>query len=174
MKNFLRVFLFMLLAAVVLSGCTVSVPRPAVTEGRFDFSVTYEVNGEEKTISGVYVCKFVKATASLNGLYREWDGYIEGSDIEDENRYEILTNEDGVIYLDLGLDPMYLMSDPFYFAGASHREVDGIPVASFMIVYHDEISQEMGGFSVDPTLLESYGVKIISYEYDAPIDNIYE
>ena len=174
MKKILRVFLFMLLAAVVLSGCTVSVPRPAVTEGRFDFSVTYEVNGEEKTISGVYVCKFVKATASMNGLYREWDGYIEGSDIADENRYEILKNEDGVIYLDIGLDPMYLMSDPFYSPGMSHAEVDGVPTASFMIVYHDEISQEMGGFSVDPALLESYGVKIISYEYDAPLDNIYE
>ena len=43
-----------------------------------------------------------------------------------------------------------------------------------MIVYHDEIAAEMGYFSVDPAVLEGYGVKILSYEYDAPIENSFE
>ena len=48
-----------------LSGCAAVVLLPKVKEGRFNFSVTYEINGEEKTYSGVYVCKYDGVSDSL-------------------------------------------------------------------------------------------------------------
>ena len=156
--------LFALALTACASGCE-EVPKPRIKEGRFNFSVTYAVHGEEETISGVYVCKFVKATSSINGWWREWKTYIEGSDMKEE--VEILTNEDGVIYLDLGLDAFYFMSDPFY--------DEEFPQPELSIYYNEKIREETGEFwSFEPEVLESYGVTHISYEYDPPIENVYE
>ena len=48
-----------LLSTLFLSGCAVAkMPVPSVKEGRFNFSFTYEINGEEKNYSGVYGCKY--------------------------------------------------------------------------------------------------------------------
>ena len=53
----------MLMILSMFTGCASEVPKPKIKEDRFNFSVIYEVNGVEETISCVYVCKFVKATA---------------------------------------------------------------------------------------------------------------
>ena len=165
-RRVLCVIVLLLMTVLLLSGCDNGVPKPAVKEGRFNFSVTYEVDGKTQTVSGVYVCKFVRAEANLTGHNRIWNSYIENSNIKDENRYEILTNDDGIIYLDLGLYDTYFMSDPFYDGGE--------PEAYAFIVYHDECAEEKGYFSTEPEVLESYGVRVISFEYDNPIENHYE
>ena len=149
---------------LILTGCFAGVPRPTVKEGRFDFSITYEINGEEKTVSGVYACRFRRIRASLEGFHRVWEGKVEKSDIKDVDRYEIASNADGVIYLDLGLDPHYFMSD----------FIDEVPYPYVFIVYHDDVAAEKGYFSVDPDVLASYGARIISYEYAEPIENDFE
>ena len=41
----------------MLTGCGPDVPLPEVKEGIFDFTVTYELNGEVKTVKNTYVCK---------------------------------------------------------------------------------------------------------------------
>ena len=41
--------------------------------------------------------------------------------------------------------------------------------------YSDAKGEALGEwYSEDVAVLESYGAKIISYEYDAPIENIYK
>ena len=156
---------FLLMFASLFTGCAADVPKPQVKEGRFSFSVTYEINGEEETVSGVYVCKFVKATAFIDGWWREWDTYIEVGELEEE--IELLTNDDDVIKLDLGLEPFYFMSDPFYDGNS--------PKPMFFILYNKSKQEETGLWGTyDLEVLESYGVKIINYEYDAPIENIYK
>ena len=49
----------------LFSGCATILPIPEIKEGRFDFSVTCEINGEQKIFSGVYVCKYEGVTISL-------------------------------------------------------------------------------------------------------------
>lgn len=165
MKKLFTIILSAIILAFFLAGCE-RVPEPRVKEGRFHFSVTYEVKGETQTISGIYVCKFIRATSSINGWWREWKGYIEGSDLEEE--FALFTNEDGRMDLDLSLDPFYFMSDPFY--------DNDPPKPAFSIYYNDRMREETGDlWSYDEELLEErYGVKIISYEYDPPIENVYE
>ena len=67
----------------LLSGCAAVVRLPKVKEGRFDFSVTYEINGEE---------------------------YVENG--EENGVMPIQINEDGIIYIDFYFVPEYFMGDP--------------------------------------------------------------
>ena len=55
----LKIFILtclVMLSTLFFSSCTIAkMPVPSVKEGRFNFSFTYEINGEEKNYSGVYV-----------------------------------------------------------------------------------------------------------------------
>lgn len=162
------VFLFI----TTLTGCD-KAPEPRIKEGRFDFSVTYEVDGQVNTISSVFVCKFVMSGRHIDGYYRKWNGYIEDRSIEElfpEFHYQCIivkTNEYGIIYLELNLYEEYFMSDPYYNFGCTEPRL--------FIEYYDDKAEEIGTYVTDdPEIIESYGVKIISFEYDEPIENIYE
>lgn len=158
----------------VLTGCE-QAPVPTVKEGRFNFSVTYQLGEEVKTISSVFVCKYVESGMYLDGWYIEWDSYIEDSEIEalmNDESYDfgilVGSNEYGNIHLYLNLYAGYFMSQP----GDDTR---GFGVPSLSLRYKDELAEETGVYrETDPAVLESYGIKLISYEYDAPIENTYK
>ena len=148
-------------------------PEPTVKEGRFNFSVTYEQGGAVKTIAGVYVCKFQEAGLWLDGSYVTWDDYIEDSEIanfppeNNENLIILETNEDGTIYLDLALVSGYFMADPSW----KDRECEPY----IYIDFNEETTEVKGTYGTsDIAVLESYGVKLISYEYAPPIENTYK
>ena len=149
-------------------------PDPTIKEGEFDFSVTYEVDGEATTVSSTYVCKFEESGMLMDGWYITWNAYVEDSEIEalfNDESYDggilIGTNEYGKVYLDLSLDAGYLMAEP----GSGHREYK----PSIFIRYNEETAEKLNTYEEsDPAILESYGVKLISYECDAPIDNTYK
>ena len=169
------------LACTVLAVALVSTftacykpPDPTVKEGAFDFSITYEIGGTQETISSVYVCEFQESRMLMDGWYITWNAYIEDSEIEalvnDESYYGgilIGTNEYGNVYLDLSLDAGYLMAEP----GKAHREYK----PSIFIRYNEETAEKLDTYEEsEPAILESYGVKLISYECDAPIENTYK
>ena len=58
MKRIISTMLLMLAFVSTLTSCGFTVPRPEIEEGEFHFSVTYEFNGEIKTIFGIYVCEY--------------------------------------------------------------------------------------------------------------------
>ena len=76
-QKFAAILAFLVMITSLFSGCVAKLPIPDIKKGRFDFSVTYEINGEEKTYSGVYVCEFDGVLTTLVGSTREWKGYIE-------------------------------------------------------------------------------------------------
>jgi hypothetical protein len=154
----------MLLISVGLTSCGLGEPRPAIKEGEFDFSVVCEINGEIKTVSGVYVCKFRGIEFALDGgYYRDWEGYVK--DDEEEKLAEIGTTEDGdLIRLSFGFYPDYFMGD----AEGSWRDV---PAPSLLVVHEDEDGL---WFDTEADVIEAtYGAKIIRYEYEAPIENTF-
>ena len=152
------------LLSTLFSGCAVKMAVPEVTEGRFDFSVTYEVNGEQTTYTGVYVCKYDGIQVALDGKARMWDSYIEGN--ENAREIAIQTNDDGVIYIDFNFNPQYFMSDP------ASINFD-IPEPSLLIIYKSENPDEVS-FGRELDFMADYGVQIIGYEYADPIANNYE
>lgn len=166
MKMKLIALMLALVLVGMLSSCGLTVPRPDIKEGRFDFSITYELNGETKTFSAVYVCEFAGTSWALEGgdYTRDWKDHVEGNYTGDNYSAIIGASEDGGdITLFFGVYPSYFMGD-----STGDR---GVPGPSLYITYPED---EDGGTRLvsDPTELEEvYGVKIISYEYDAPIEN---
>ena len=179
-KQFLVAVFLSLSLLITLAGCGKGL-EPSVKEGKFNFSVTYEVDGETQTVAGVFACEFVEVVFALDGSYIEWDSYVEDTELANRleaNRGYLLlkTCDDGVIYLDLNLSAKYFMADPNYGnANANTDEVNLRISPRLFMEYSDTKGEELGvWWSDDATVLESYGVKVISYEYDAPIENTYK
>lgn len=151
---------------MLFSGCAIKIATPEVQEGRFDFSITYEVEGEVKTYTGVYVCKYEGAHTSLGGHGRDWSAYVENA--EDSLQFPVQTNDEGIIYISFGLSPSYFMADPAFEWGEFE-----IPEPSIYLVYH---SDDPNSCTIDGSLdfMGEYGIRIISYDYPVPIENRYE
>lgn len=164
MKFFVCVVLVTMLT-MLFSGCLAVVPVPEIKEGRFDFAVTCEINGEEKTFSGVYVCKYDGAYKTLVGEGIDWTGYIENND--NNGMIPIQTNEDGIIYIDLYFVPEYFMDDP-------DAICYDVPAPALVMVYHSD-DPDVSSYETDAEILATnYGVKIISYKYADPIKNTFK
>ena len=166
MKKIISLSLLVLLVVSLLVSCGSNVPRPEIKEGRFDYSVAYEMNGETKTVSGVYVCEFAGVDWSRDSGYtRDWNGYIEGGSADD--RVELGTTEDGgKIILELGLNAPYFMADPG-FVGLE------TPAPMLIIDYINDETGEVRFIKDADEIATGYGVKIVGYEYAAPVNNTY-
>ena len=166
--NFFQKLISLFLSFIYMLAYWGSGTKPEIKEGEFDFILTYEVDGEIGTIEGTYVCKFEKVEYFIDGVDRQWTGYIKGH--EHDTSYALKTTDEGIIKVELDLSAEYFMADPFYdLSGAL-----GTPEASLLLRYNEDIAPDMGYFSTDPELIAEYGVKIISCEYDEPIENVYE
>lgn len=157
------------LIAASFTGVFVAIPKPEIKEGEFDFALTYEVDGETKVIEGTYVCKFDRTSRALDGVGRKWIGYIK--DHDDFTDYEIKKTDDGTIKINLDISPQFFMSDPFYKLSASTDDPKPEP---YIYITSGDASVENPANEVTLNLYEGDDVKIISFEYDAPIENIYK
>ena len=178
-KGLVAVFLSLSLL-ITLAGCGKGL-EPTVKEGRFQFSVTYEVDGEQETVSSVFVCEFVEVVFALDGSYREWNSYVEDTQLSDrlaENRGFLLlkTCDDGAIYLDINLSAKYFMADPDLENSNVNTDEPMSAISPRLFMEYSEAKGEALGewWSDDATVLESYGVKVLAYEYDVPIQNTYK
>ena len=153
--------IFIILLSLCSTSCGFNVPYPAVKAGRFNISVTYEHNSEIKTASGVYVCEYdgiiwynVNRDPFVN-----WKESFEG-DIKDGSIIPIChTDDGGEIFISLLLYPEYFMGNPEY--------ADHTPTIRAELFYDDEQLD-------DANVIAEYGVKLINYEYDKPIENSFK
>ena len=151
------------LIAGAFTGAFVSVPKPEIRDGEFDFAMTYEVDGETKKIEGTYVCKFDGISRQLDGVGRKWIGYIK--DHDEFTNYDIKTTDEGTIKVDLDICADFFMSDPNY----PNMKIsdDPKPEPYVYITSGDDSANE-----VTFNLYEGDDVKIISFEYDPPVENV--
>ena len=165
--TFLGVLLGFVLGLVVsalivgsFTGAFLTIPKPEVKEGEFDFALTYEVDGETKVIEGTYVCEFEGVSKALDGIGRDWNGYIKGHDGFTD--YEIKTTDKGIIMVGLDICPEFFMSDPDYYIMSGKDKPE-----PYLYIKSGETSNEVFFDYTDDD------VKIISFEYDQPIENTY-
>ena len=147
-------------------GIFISIPKPEVKDGEFDFALAYEVDGETKTIEGTYVCEYHGVSRNLDGVSRDWTGYIK--DHDNFTEYEIKTTDDGVIMVSLDIRPEFFMSDPDYI-----DSYDIVPEPYVFITSGDPTIEDPTN-EVTFDYYEGDDVKIISFEYDEPIENTYK
>ena len=165
--TFLVIAVGLIVAALIATYFTsvfADIPKPEIKEGEFDFALTYEVDGERKKIEGTYVCKYKGVIKNIDGVGRKWKGYIK--DHDDFTDYEIKTTDEGTIKIDLDISSAFFMSDPTY--QLTGNTDNPKPEPYIYIISGDPAK--------DGTLkpYEGDDVKIISLEYDPPIENTYK
>lgn len=156
------------LIAGSFTGAFITVPKPEIKEGEFDFALTYEVDGETKVIDGTYVCEFDGVSRAIDGVGRHWDGYIK--DHDDFTDYEIKTTDAGTVKINLDICPEFFMSDPFY---EVIKSTDDPKPEPYIYITSGDSSKEDPANEVSFSTYEGDDVKIISFEYDLPIENVY-
>jgi hypothetical protein len=162
MKRLVTASILIILISVLLTGCGFIVPRPEIKTGEFNFSITYEMDGEVKNYTGVYVCRYKGVNWTLDGGYhRDWEGWVK--DDEEEKTLIIGTTDDGgVIHL---IHHFY----PEYFMGDAEGDDLGDPVPYVAVYFED--GEGLHILTDVNEIEELYGVRIISYVYDSPIQN---
>ena len=149
---------------LTLNAFIVKAYVPEVKEGRFEFCVTYEIKGELKTYSGVYICKFNGVEKSIYGSSLKWESYVEG--LDDSTSILLDTNDEGNIYLEFALYASHFMNDPEY--------VDwDAPKPYLCLVYHSD-DPDLSSSTTDIDFLNLYGIQIINFDYPEPIENNYK
>lgn len=162
--NFFERIIAAIISFFCMLGYIGTPTTPVVKEGEFDFALTYEIDGEIKTIEGTYVCKFEKVEYFLDGINRKWTGYIKGH--EHSDMYALKTTDEGIIKVNPDLSPKFFMSDPHY---KSSENTDYPKPEPYLYIVAEESENEY--------LLNRYegdDVKIISFEYDPPIENTFK
>ncbi len=157
------------LIAGAFTGVFVTVPRPEIKEGEFDFTLTYELDGKTEKIEGTYVCRFDGVYRALDGKGRQWKGYIKDHDYFTD--YEIKATDEGMIMVDLDICAEFFMSDPNYKITENTDEPKPEP---YLYITSGDASDESPSAEFFYSAYEGDEVKIISFVYDSPIENTYK
>ena len=162
MKKSICVLIVLLLISLSLTSCGITVPHPEVKEGEFDVSITYEVNGEVKTLDLVYICEFDGVDLTIDGArYRAWRGHFDG--YEEGAVIEVLETEDG------GKIALCFLIYPEYFMGEPDYVLDFYPHVLTNYIYYEDGNEMI--IDDQELIAEEYGVKVIGCEYSEPIEN---
>lgn len=152
--------------AVFISLFTVA-KAPVIKEKEFNYSVSYEYNGEATKLTGTVKCKLSNIDYSFGEYEIFWDYDVTylGKDSNDAVFF-ILDNEDESIYLTLNFDPAYLMGNPGY--ELPEDGLSNIPYAT----YYDKKVENME--STETALLAEKGFVMKGWDYPTPIENSLE
>lgn len=147
-----------------------SSPRPEITYAEFPFELTYEINGEVRTIEDVYVCEFLGFSIDAGSMkpYRSWTGYVKSVGDED---LDLVLVQEGNKYICCTMGaPEYYMSDPDY-PYLDEPE----PMLIAVEKPNDAGGVSSGGISGTLySLVGKYGLKIISWKFSEPIENSFK
>lgn len=137
---------------------------PTVTDHDFDFSITYKLDGETKTINGVYSSSFTGFGANgVDPLCRYYEGAYKVDGETDGDRCFTIDEKDGyTLYIAVLLNDDHLMGDVENDSyESSHRE----PTLE---------AEDKDGNQYDETdLPDVFDAEIVSYEYPEPIENTF-
>lgn len=170
-KKFLLPAIFLILtivayiaAAVIFSYTT----KPAVAEGDFPFSITYEYKGEKGTLSGVYHCEYLGSSTYLGMHERWWNGEAI-YDTVGKFEYPFLIDSSDEITLSLHehMNAGYFMGDPLH---NYYDEYYNGEIAPY-VQYYDYVNNISLDDENSEKVLESIDFKILDYTYAEPIEN---
>ena len=137
--------------AVVLCGIA---KKPTVTQGEFPYSVTYSVQGEVKTLEGVYHAEFIGNESYADNTSRVYDG-------DDETWFTVYEEEGGKVQIITHMYPEYLMGD------AQDSDYFGDRDFAPELVHYDAEGYEI----TDAEILAERDVEIIEWDYPEPLEN---
>lgn len=150
-----------LIAAVAACLLTGILRTPTVTEQAFHYSVTYRLNGETKTVAGVYTCRFESQGDDPTERYYTGEYTVNG--VTDSSRTHTIAEKDGYeLYIVVWLNESYLMADTqneFYESSLEAPCLEAI----------DREGMQYG----QEELSRWFDAEIVSWEYPEPIENTF-
>ena len=132
------------------------VQKPAVQKQEFPFTITYTYQGQQQTISEVYVAEYSPFAKYLGDRPLAWFGYRLDQDRLESDFIRIAQSDTHAFSIDLNLDPGWLMGDL--------ADADCAPSGL-------AIRLEDGTRITDPEALEQLGFRLEGWTYPQPIEN---
>ena len=150
-----------LIIAAISSFFTCIVQEPVIKAHDFDYSITYNLDGEEKTLNGVFRCTFTGNDVYDISTVRLYDGKHTQNGVELHDHSLMVAQKDGnELYLVIMLDEDYLMGDPDIY------EIENRNEDPYFYAYDSE------GMGIDA--YEVFNAEIISWDYPEPIKNSFK
>lgn len=153
-------------------------PRPEITYGEFPFRLEYEINGERKVIQDTLICEFDGfGKDEANGKYRKWKESLASGDsfrqplLEANGKVEISYYPGIAKYFmgDLGQNEEFqqTIADSIIIErGSRIIKKDGR-------VFESDGKTSSTQYSNANELLDSYHIKLISWESTPPVKNTF-
>ncbi len=149
----------------ILASLLVSMQKtPAITKHDFDFSITYKLDGETKTLNGVYSCRFTGFGGDgVDPLCRYYEGTYTVEGESDNDRCFTIAQKDGYeLYIVALLNDSYLMGDVKNDSYDSYNERPTLE------------AEDNEGYQYDEADLPAvFDAEIVSFEYPEPIENTF-
>ena len=166
MKNKrLNISVMIIAIGLVLSlvACLISniIMEPTVTEQEFNYTITYKLNGETKTLEGVYTCRYSGYSKGQNPRDRYYTGeYTVDGQVTPGHTYTIAEKDGAELFIVMLLNNYYLMGDT--------KDMD---YQSFLDDPYLEAVDKEGYAYDEPTNASEFDAEIVSWEYPEPIEN---
>ena len=149
----------------IAAGLLVSMQKmPTVTKQDFDFSITYKLDGEIKTLNGAYSSRFTGFGANgVDPLCRYYEGTYKVEGETDGDRCFTIAEKDGYkLYIVALLNDAYLMGDVENDSYDSYNEGPTLE------------AEDKDGNQYDETQLpDVFDAEIVSFQYPEPIENTF-
>ena len=147
--------------AVCLFTNVIMTPATAVHD--FDFSITYKLGDETKTLAGVYRCQFDGYSEGGDPADRYYTGeYIVDGQTTQSHSYTIAQKDGAELYIVAIFNDCYLMGDT--------KDMDYEPFLEEP--YLEAVDKE--GYPYDETNMpDEFAAEIISWDYPEPIENTF-
>ena len=152
-----------LVLALAASLFTNAIFAPAVTEKDFPFTVTYQLNGETKTLEGIYTCRYDGYSEGANPRDRYYSGEFTVDGATNQSHTYTIAEKDGwELYIVMLFNNSYLMGDT--------KNEGYVPFLE--APYLEAVDHE--GYPMDETAMASvFAAEIVSWEYPEPVENTF-
>ena len=130
--------------------------EPVITEHDFNYAATYRLNGETKTLEGVYRVRYVSTS---EGNDRYYEGFYPTEPEAGVPEYHTIAEKDG-----LKLQVVFIFSQD-YLMGDGDRDTITEP---YLAAY-----DTMGVEYTDMETLEAFEAELLSWEEPQPIENTF-
>ncbi|ROZ24427.1 hypothetical protein EGX08_00840 [Enterococcus faecium] len=151
-------------------------PRPEITRGEFDFRLEYEVDGERIVIEDTIVALFdgFSADAGSMAWYRTWRLHLAS----DKRAQQLLLHElddDRKIYYHFGGAGFY-MGEVSSSVTVTRKDLPGLGIRNSIFYIERGRDTSIGnrkGLTLEE-LYDDFGIRLVSWEHNPPIENRFE
>ena len=159
LKPLILILVIGLIASVAVCLLTGICKKPTITEHDFHYSVTYKLNGEVKTVEGVYTCKFEGANPGERIYVGEYSDY---GLVCHSGTYTVEEKGDFDLGIVTRFNDSYLMGDTRNYGYKPTLE------DPYIMVYDVE-----GAECEEPEIFNMFDIEILSWEYPDPLENTF-